>query len=128
MHVRCCAASWRRRAATTTCCSAKRTASRTEARCRRPASAHLTRVHAHESTTLTVTHAGERTLADCFALFDVIHRLTTRHETVTRITREVVEDFASDGVLYLELRTTPKARGAAHATAAPCSVAGHWRS
>ena len=53
---------------------------------------------------------GERSLADCFALFDVIHALTTRHEVVTRVTREAVEDFAADGVLYLELRTTPKAR------------------
>ena len=53
---------------------------------------------------------GERSLADCFALFDVIHALTTRHEVVTRVTREAVEDFADDGVLYLELRTTPKAR------------------
>ena len=53
---------------------------------------------------------GERTLADCFALFDVIHALTTRHDVVQRVTREAVQDFADDGVLYLELRTTPKAR------------------
>jgi adenosine deaminase len=57
-----------------------------------------------------LTPSGERTLADCFALFDIIHRLTTRHEVVTRITAEVVSDAAADGVLYLELRTTPKAR------------------
>lgn len=49
-------------------------------------------------------------MADCFALFALIHRLTTRHEVVTRITAEVVSDAAADGVLYLELRTTPKAR------------------
>ena len=56
-----------------------------------------------------LTLRGERTLADCFALFDVIHRLTTRHDVVQRITREAVEDFAADGCAYLELRTTPKA-------------------
>ena len=57
-----------------------------------------------------LTLRGERSLADCFALFDVIHRLTTRHDVVQRITREAVEDFAADGCAYLELRTTPKAR------------------
>ena len=57
-----------------------------------------------------LTLRGERSLADCFALFDVIHRLTTRHDVVQRITREAVEDFAADGCVYLELRTTPKAR------------------
>jgi adenosine deaminase len=76
----------------------------------RGAASHVQRAH-------TLSLAGERTLADCFALFDVIHRLTTRHETVERITREVVEDFAADGVIYLELRTTPKARKAQSAHA-----------
>jgi adenosine deaminase len=52
--------------------------------------------------------AGDRTLAECFKLFDVIHRITTDHDVITRITREVVEDFAADNVRYLELRTTPK--------------------
>lgn len=51
-----------------------------------------------------------RTLAECFQLFDVLHRLTTTHETITRITREVIVDFANDNVTYLELRTTPKER------------------
>lgn len=54
-------------------------------------------------------HAGDRTLAECFKLFDVIHRITTDHDTITRITREVVKDFAADNVRYLELRSTPKA-------------------
>ena len=57
-----------------------------------------------------LTLRGERSLADCFALFDVIHRLTTRHDVVQRVTREAVQDFAADGCTYLELRTTPKAR------------------
>ncbi|KAF5728595.1 adenosine/AMP deaminase family protein [Tripterygium wilfordii] len=51
---------------------------------------------------------NDRSLCEVFKLFDLIHILTTDHATVTRITKEVVEDFASDNVVYLELRTTPK--------------------
>lgn len=47
-------------------------------------------------------------MSDCFKLFDLIHKLTTTHETITRITRAVVQAFAADNVAYLELRTTPK--------------------
>jgi adenosine deaminase len=54
--------------------------------------------------------AGERTLSECFQLFDLIHRVTTDHATITRITTEVVEDLAADNVIYAELRTTPKVR------------------
>ncbi|KAE8728823.1 putative cytochrome P450 [Hibiscus syriacus] len=50
----------------------------------------------------------DRTLHEVFKLFDLIHILTTDHSTITRITREVIEDFASENVVYLELRTTPK--------------------
>ena len=57
---------------------------------------------------LLILNAGNRTLSECFQLFDVIHQVTTEHATVTRITREVVEDLAADNVIYAELRTTPK--------------------
>ena len=68
----------------------------------------------HCTTTLKTPNpatSGDRTLAECFQLFDVIHRVTTDHGTVTRITREVVEDLAADNVIYAELRTTPKVTG-----------------
>ncbi|XP_052183598.1 N6-mAMP deaminase isoform X2 [Diospyros lotus] len=58
-----------------------------------------------------VEHAilnSDRSLHEVFKLFDLIHIVTTDHTIVTRITREVVEDFAADNVVYLELRTTPK--------------------
>ena len=42
-------------------------------------------------------------------LLDSVHIGTTTHACVTRIAREAAEDFA-DGVLYWEMRTTPKAR------------------
>ena len=60
-----------------------------------------------------VRAAGDRTLSECFKLFDLIHRVTTKHDVITRITREVLEDFADDGVVYAELRTTPKTNAAA---------------
>ncbi|PHT35903.1 hypothetical protein CQW23_23603 [Capsicum baccatum] len=50
----------------------------------------------------------DRSLTEVFKLFDLIHIITTDHETVTRITKEVIEDFAAENVAYLELRTTPK--------------------
>ncbi|GAB2211118.1 hypothetical protein Droror1_Dr00016409 [Drosera rotundifolia] len=51
---------------------------------------------------------SDRSLKEIFKLFDLIHIITTDHDTVTRISKEVVEDFASENVVYLELRTTPK--------------------
>lgn len=51
---------------------------------------------------------NDRSLVECFRLFDLIHVLTTDHATVTRITKEVIQDFASQNAVYLELRTTPK--------------------
>lgn len=38
----------------------------------------------------------------------VLPQVTTDHASITRITREVLEDMAADGVVYAELRTTPK--------------------
>ncbi|KAL3696727.1 hypothetical protein R1sor_010803 [Riccia sorocarpa] len=49
-----------------------------------------------------------RSLTECFRLFPFIHALTTDHAIVTRITKEAIEDFILDNVVYLELRTTPK--------------------
>ncbi|KAI4298661.1 hypothetical protein L6164_032194 [Bauhinia variegata] len=51
---------------------------------------------------------SDRSIVEVFKLFDLIHILTTDHKTVTRITKEVIADFASENVVYLELRTTPK--------------------
>lgn len=55
-----------------------------------------------------VIQKNDRSLDEVFKLFDLIHVITTDHQTVTRITREVVQDFALENVVYLELRTTPK--------------------
>ncbi|VFQ88954.1 unnamed protein product [Cuscuta campestris] len=52
--------------------------------------------------------SDDRSISESLKLFELIHLLTTNHKTITRITKEVVEDFAAENVVYLELRTTPK--------------------
>jgi adenosine deaminase len=64
---------------------------------------------------------AERTLAECFEVFDWIYRVVDRRSAVARVVREAVADFAADGVAYLELRTTPRAL--ADATAATAAGA-----
>uniref|UniRef100_A0A182PCB9 Adenosine deaminase-like protein n=1 Tax=Anopheles epiroticus TaxID=199890 RepID=A0A182PCB9_9DIPT len=48
------------------------------------------------------------TLEECFKKFQYAHDLTERREALERATERVIEDFANDNVIYLELRTTPK--------------------
>ena len=51
-----------------------------------------------------------RNLDQWFARFAQIHAVTTHLRHVERITREAIEDFAKENVIYVELRTTPKIR------------------
>lgn len=53
--------------------------------------------------------ASARTLAECFQVFDMIHKTITTAAHLRRVVCEMVEDNASDGVVYLEIRTTPRA-------------------
>ncbi|KAI7886314.1 Metallo-dependent hydrolase [Lichtheimia hyalospora FSU 10163] len=45
---------------------------------------------------------------DFFALFKYIYQLTEDEEAIRITTRNVIDEFAADGVKYLELRTTPR--------------------
>ena len=45
----------------------------------------------------------------CFELFRIVHSLVDDADAVKLVARDVVRDFAEDGVVYLELRTTLKA-------------------
>lgn len=46
-----------------------------------------------------------KTMTDAFQIFALTHSVVTEPSVVYRITKEVIEDFAADGVVYLELRT-----------------------
>ncbi|KAK7810210.1 hypothetical protein U0070_010374 [Myodes glareolus] len=68
---------------------------------------HL-KVHDH----MTMIDKGKkRTLEECFQMFQVIHQLTTSAEDILMVTKDVIKEFAEDGVKYLELRSTPRGDG-----------------
>ncbi|XP_061450954.1 adenosine deaminase-like protein isoform X1 [Rhineura floridana] len=58
---------------------------------------------------MTMIDKGEkRSLEECFQMFEIIHQVTNRTEDILMVTKDVVQEFAADGVKYLELRSTPR--------------------
>ncbi|NXO02717.1 ADAL protein, partial [Rhinopomastus cyanomelas] len=58
---------------------------------------------------MTMIDKGKkRTLDECFQMFHMIYQITTRPEDILLITKDVIKEFADDGVKYLELRSTPR--------------------
>ncbi|XP_048174031.1 adenosine deaminase-like protein [Corvus hawaiiensis] len=58
---------------------------------------------------MTMIDKGKkRTLDECFQMFQIIYQVTTRTEDILLITKDVIKEFADDGVKYLELRSTPR--------------------
>lgn len=53
--------------------------------------------------------AEERSLADCFRLFDIVHAVVTTPAALADVAWQVLRDFQADNVAYLELRSTPRA-------------------
>lgn len=51
---------------------------------------------------------GERDLNKCFGIFSAIHSMIKSKQTVLKVLLEVLEDFMSENVIYLELRSTPR--------------------
>jgi hypothetical protein len=47
-------------------------------------------------------------LLSFFPLFRFIYQLTDDEESVKIATKNIIDEFANDGVRYLELRTTPR--------------------
>lgn len=77
----------------------------------------LARERGENSTELEdILRKERRSLPETFKLFGLIRILTTNHDVITRITREVIEDFAAENVIYVELRTAPKNNPAAGMT------------
>ncbi|KAG7198140.1 hypothetical protein KM043_005559 [Ampulex compressa] len=48
-------------------------------------------------------------LGECFKVFEIAHSLTNTPEAVYTATCDVIEEFHEDNVIYLELRSTPRA-------------------
>ncbi|XP_059559568.1 adenosine deaminase-like protein isoform X2 [Myotis daubentonii] len=61
----------------------------------------------HDQMTM-IDKGKKRTLEECFQMFQVIHQLTTSPEDILMVTKDVIKEFADDGVKYLELRSTPR--------------------
>uniref|UniRef100_A0AC11B913 N6-Methyl-AMP deaminase n=1 Tax=Ovis aries TaxID=9940 RepID=A0AC11B913_SHEEP len=62
---------------------------------------------------MTMIDKGKkRTLEECLQMFQIIHLLTTSPEDVLMVTKDVIKEFADDGVKYLELRSTPRGENA----------------
>ena len=61
------------------------------------------------SGNLTNLLEGNRDLRKCFGIFNEIHKLIRTTDALRRIVQEVLEDFMADNVIYLELRSTPRA-------------------
>lgn len=55
-----------------------------------------------------VLEKSSRTLDECFELFDVAYKATVNIYSVYKATESVINDFAEDNVIYLELRSTPR--------------------
>ncbi|CAN0351067.1 unnamed protein product, partial [Pylaiella littoralis] len=51
---------------------------------------------------------GERSLSDCFKIFDTIHTVVSDLPAVRRVALEALQDMRSNNVRYAELRTTPR--------------------
>ncbi|XP_069046793.1 adenosine deaminase-like protein [Lepisosteus oculatus] len=65
--------------------------------------------HLNVQHSMTAIHKGQRrTLDECFHMFRIIHQLIDSEEDLFMVTKDVVKEYALDGVKYLELRSTPR--------------------
>ena len=56
----------------------------------------------------SIVDGNQKTLAECFDIFKVVHQVVDSAEAIYIATKDVIKEFADDGVRYLELRSTPK--------------------
>uniref|UniRef100_A0A4X2L781 Adenosine deaminase domain-containing protein n=1 Tax=Vombatus ursinus TaxID=29139 RepID=A0A4X2L781_VOMUR len=69
----------------------------------------------HDQMTM-IDKGKKRTLQECFQVFQFIHQINTSPEDRLIVTKDVIKEFAVDGVKYLELRSTPREENAAGMT------------
>uniref|UniRef100_A0A8D0H1H6 N6-Methyl-AMP deaminase n=1 Tax=Sphenodon punctatus TaxID=8508 RepID=A0A8D0H1H6_SPHPU len=65
----------------------------------------------HNGMTM-IDKGKKRSLQECFQMFQIIHQITSRTEDILMVTKDVIKEFAADGVKYLELRSTPREENA----------------
>ncbi|KAM9310912.1 N6-Methyl-AMP deaminase-L-like [Gastrophryne carolinensis] len=61
-----------------------------------------------QNGTTMIDKGQKRTLEECFQMFRIIHQITDTAEDILLVTKDVIKEFAADGVKYLELRSTPR--------------------
>ncbi|MEE6502897.1 hypothetical protein FKM82_004671 [Ascaphus truei] len=61
-----------------------------------------------QNGTTMIDKGQKRTLEECFQMFRIIHQITDTAEDILMVTKDVIKEFAADGVKYLELRSTPR--------------------
>ncbi|XP_073506916.1 N6-Methyl-AMP deaminase isoform X2 [Phyllobates terribilis] len=65
--------------------------------------------HLQVQNGMTMIDKGQkRSLEECFQIFRIIHQITDTAEDILLVTKDVIKEFAADGVKYLELRSTPR--------------------
>uniref|UniRef100_A0A8C1U7J1 Adenosine deaminase-like n=1 Tax=Cyprinus carpio TaxID=7962 RepID=A0A8C1U7J1_CYPCA len=65
--------------------------------------------HLNIEHSMTAIRRGQRRSLDtCFQVFKVIHQLVDSEEDILMVAKAVIQEFAADGVKYLELRSTPR--------------------
>jgi len=61
-------------------------------------------------TASTVIRKGDqRSMEECFDIFSILHELVDDVESLKAVTNCVLNEFMNDNVVYLELRSTPRA-------------------
>ena len=59
-------------------------------------------------SSIIIKKGEQRTMAEGFEMFKIIQQLVNCEEIVFECVKQVIADFAADGVKYLELRSTPR--------------------
>ena len=59
-------------------------------------------------SSIIIKKGEQRTMSEGFEMFKIIQELVNSQEILYNCVKEVIGDFAADGVRYLELRSTPR--------------------